>query len=416
MQPTVEPESDGGLSARVAGDRLIALLDSEIDHIRAQQSQGGWTQWALLGSLTAILVFLASQAENHSPDLMNTLFVLLLTALSLDFIKLTGPIANFESLSRHPTRRFHLADAVFSPSRIAAFVRTARAIALVFVALQLQTTLSMFFVVATCLFYSIHALFGIIAIGLSLTRIPIYAAETSHVVVFYIIVVSPAVIALVGLVSAVLSRSVMPAIPEFRVGVAMAASLAILQWLAEGSSRTPPLIATLARVRREFSLGRLDLDSAKRQAEIALLGMTLTDYVQRDVENIISGYAKLVTQHENIGKTLETSATILESDESELSPSQLQSIRDSIRRVRAVLDEARITSDGIDEDLAGMGKRMKRAIRSIDAVETIDRLFDEIDETVQLATTNIWLEVERTSQLMDRIDVGLESRGQSVDD
>lgn len=115
-------------------NRIIELLEFEITQIRTEESQPGWTTWALLGGLATTLWLFALEIENHGANLQTTLFLFLVFSLTLDTLKLLHRLISPSSSFLKSAFRFQSAYSQLSQTRASILLDIARSVVLILTA------------------------------------------------------------------------------------------------------------------------------------------------------------------------------------------------------------------------------------------------------------------------------------------
>jgi len=315
-----ESEDDGDLSNSEEIDRLIGLLESEISRVRDEKSQPGWTTWALIGSLATMLWLLMAELEKHIVYRQNTLFLLLALSLAYDCITSVVSIIKLPAPTWHasskPRSRFRLAHSVLSSGRSRILIDITRLLFLMVAAAEIQSLLNTPYVVATFFYFGMSAVFMMILFVYSFLEIPLPVGSIRRGVVILLgfLLLIPAILALFGFSETLWHQGVSPTAPEWRVGGLLFAITLVLQILAQEQPRTP-LLETLIDIRRNLALGLVDLDSARRDTEISLLGMKTADVLQDDLQELLAELGQMDIRTQAMYREYERMAAIMENNE-----------------------------------------------------------------------------------------------------
>jgi hypothetical protein len=285
---------------------LIQLLEFEINQIRAEETRPGWTVWALLGGLASAFWLLTLEIEKSSISLINIALLFLLFSLIYDCIDLIQFVIMPSAPNKASGFRYYLPRVNLSQSRLSFLVEIMRLIILIAIAAWLRQVIGHPYAYAVYLLYGIIALSCVFGLGLSLLNFPLpYSLPsgdrvTSGLYVFSLLV---SMFALVGLFRVLASGAVVVSASDYRIGGLGLTIILLLRVLSKGQVKTP-LLRTLVEIRRELAFGRMDLDSAQRQTEIALMGMTVSDVFQDDIAKILEDWERLNVQIESATKEI----------------------------------------------------------------------------------------------------------------
>jgi hypothetical protein len=395
-----------------AVDRLVELLEFEVDRIVAEESRPGWTAWALVGSLASALWLLASELESSVVNLQNVLFLFLTFSLAYDCIVRWLPSLIWWQGSPETTPRFRPSHIVLAQGRGATLLEIGRSIALVVIAAEIRPYVSTPYVVAVYVVYVAVILLGLVGFCMSFLEIPVLPASgrvgwVARAMLAFL--VGTGLLALLGLLGVFWRQAILPTVPEYRVGGLLLVIMSLLLVLAQRRPQTP-VLRTLIGTRRNLVLGRISLDSARRQTEIALMGLTTADVLQHRVEELLAHLQHLDTHTEAMSKELQGARIAVgkDDDDAEISEVQwalilavlqsgakhLNSISEAMQRlssattgltsrasaytkiypeaareiqpllekVNAAFDETRATREGLSEELAGLDELLRTRV------------------------------------------------------
>jgi len=269
-------------------NRLIELLEFEIAQIRSEESRPGWSMWALLGGLATIAWLLTFQIEAGSPNPRNTVFIVLGLSVLHDSLRWVSLLIEGQAASK-PARRLEFTHRMFSGGRNRIVLEIGWSVAMIVIAAWFRPLLPTFAVWAAWLFYGAFLLLMLVVLSFSYLKIPTpkEANPPRGAYIFFGALFVLGVVALFGLAGAIWGQDLSPTVNEFRVAGLLAVIIIIVRLLAQGQPRTP-LLRTLVDIRRSLGLSKMDVESARRQAEIALAGMTVGEAVQDELGELLS--------------------------------------------------------------------------------------------------------------------------------
>ena len=387
-------------------EHLTELLNAEIDRIRAEESRPGWTMWALLGGLATILWLMVAELEKNTIDLLNVLFLLLLFSLVCDTLR-EIPLIISGSPALSVPLRVKFTRSIFQ-GRVHSLVALVRSITLIIVTAMIRPFASACYVVAAYVFYVRLALAFAGRFLLSFLRVPSPAPQQDAewtAKVLRLLLLVPGIIALFGLSSALLNQKVSPEVFEYRFsGLLVAATLTLLL-LAQGQSRAP-LLATLMHIRRSLTFGSIDLASAKRQAEVALLGMTVADAFQDDLRRLLLDLQQADVFLEAIEQRFQEIRSVLDKSDSEISEKQ-RVLMEAVRRSSQIdLDDAKRELNAFLNRYESFRRRTRLFLgRQSDLTEERDDLLDKLSVMRQ----EVEKRLGRSKKLLQTLDKTLDS-------
>lgn len=315
--------------------RIVELLDFEITRIRAEESQPGWTVWALLGGIATTGWLFTLEIESHGANLRAISFLFLIFYLVFTSTRVLHRLLSPPSSSLKSASHFHLSHSHLSKTRTSLLLDLALRIILILIVVAHSPLVHPAFYITACILFGAEVVVCLIIFALSFLHLPITDYRTSRlrqVAPFIYIFFALIIITLVGYGGALVGRTISPTISEYRsAGLLMAITL-MLSILAR-RGRDSPLLQTLIDIRRNIGFGRLPVEDAKRQAEIALEGMTASDILQDELAAILSHIEDINIRLESAAKEVQAFTTTLPKGAGGLSDDQrtlLMAVRQSV--------------------------------------------------------------------------------------
>lgn len=268
-------------------DRLLRLLDFEIEKLRSEDKQPGWTIWALLGSLATIIWLLLRQFPQNNLSWPNIFSLVLFVSICLDTITFLYKVCLVNEETSPIEPRFGYTKTLFSTKRALGLLEFLRIIILLvilyFTAMPKLYSLPLWFL------YSSSAALSLIFLILTFFRLPISLSPNLHLcskVSIVIIFVGLPTLGLVGLSKELFMKNSLPTIPEWRIAGLLFAIMSLLSLLAKTQQQSH-LLPILLNLRRDLVLEKIDIASAKQQIDIALTGLRVDHIFQEDVSKVL---------------------------------------------------------------------------------------------------------------------------------
>lgn len=362
---------------------LIELLEFEITHVRSEEARPGWTTWALLGGLATMLWLLTREFEQHQVNTDDALFLFLILALTYDSVRMI-----INALSKPmPLRngRFISFSIHFSQDRSLMLFMLIRSAMLLVIASQTQLFVGKTFQILTVLFYGfdLFATLGAFVLTYTQFAVPVPPKGSRVVVVFRITVIAGGMLAALVCIS-VLYKKPNFSIFEYRIS-GLVFGISVLLSILARSHRRMPLLETLVGIRRSLALGQLDLDSAQRQTEIALQGMTASDALQSQLVSLLADLERGGIHLEAASKEFEAFLTTLKSHGSEGSQAKDTLINVLIQSVNRHRQEVKTALESFAAKRDKLHSRMYAYRRISPEVESslllLRRKLDDASET-----------------------------------
>jgi hypothetical protein len=269
---------------------ILAALDYEIASIEKEQSSPGWTKWTFYGGFTTLIWVAISEFEKKNFTTVNAALVLLLSSVLMDFAEVFVVMLNPPSPRRTVTNRFTLASLDLGGSRLGLMGIGTRIGALLAVYYFLRGSSLKYISGWFVWFYSIILFVVICSLIQSCFRVPIRLRKgipAWKMCVASCVFLFPLFMAAFQASTRVFVMRISFTASDFRIGLLGAALLWLLGISLVHVSRNQPLLETLRDVRRDLAFDRIAGDSALRQADIALDGMKVEDYLQTDLQKVL---------------------------------------------------------------------------------------------------------------------------------
>lgn len=342
-----KPDLVGSHSSRQDSEefnRVVELLEFEITQIRAEESQPGWTVWALVGGIATTLWLLAIEIEQHGANLQNIALVYLVLSLALRVIKVLYRVISPNEAIMKSAFRFQHTHSILSTTRASILLDIAHCVIFILIVASLRQVLRPSVSTISYVVFGILQLVFLGAFVLSYLKIPITDYQTSRVrqmsPVAYLLL-GVAVFVLIGCAEPLYSRRVLPSVSDYRVAGLLVAISQLFTLLAKRAPNTP-LLQTLIGIRRNLAFGKLDLEDAKRQIDIALEGMTVSDVLQDEIAKLLSKVERISIHLEAASKEIQAFTASISTGEPGLSEDQrtlLRAVKQSAETHIARIDE-----------------------------------------------------------------------------
>ena len=344
-----------------SADRLIALVDSEIERIDREEAQSGWTKWALYVGLATLFALLLADLEKDSLDLQAVGMVLLALFVAHDWLVILSMLID-EPTPSPATRRFRLTQQIYGPRRSAMLLALGRYTVLIVLAFHLQPFIAAPYTAFLLFFLGSLAVTLLANIVLSAHWFPVaqqYLPLGAKILLLVILVCGA--VGVFGIVQSLVTESITVTIADIRSGAILWAAAVLIGVLAQGQL-TNPLRASLLTIRRRLALQELRPDAASQQIDIALQGMTADQLLQHHIAEILSDWEKINRRYRSLAAELDEISTFistfLDIDDFRVT-ADTQTRRDE---VHALFKKA----DQISESIPGLVDRLDKRMQKLD--------------------------------------------------
>jgi hypothetical protein len=328
-------------------DEFIKFLDSEISSLRSEIQRPGWTTWAILGGIAALVWLLFSEIEIGKYSVRNVAGLVFVIWLFCVFFMGISSLVN-PARPPHKSKERFLPEYLMSTRRLGLILLAGIPIFFIFVAMDFSpdvgslVTIMAYFVIASWI------LAIVIFIVIAFTNIPIprnTAANTQTKIANAL----SAVVTAIPLWFYIRFLFISPgtaSIFDVRFATVIAAIsclVLLLMFKSAGSLTLDSLIA----IKRELFLGRLDLDTAKRQVDVALTGLDASQAFEEYLSKLLSLLREAAAEYSKCTEHLERLERLyaeMKSSRTEEQWSEFMSeafsIRESFQKVLTILKES----------------------------------------------------------------------------
>ncbi len=260
-------------------DRVIHFLEYEISNRRSEEKRPGWTTWAIFGAFATLLWLMFSVlGTNASISWLNISYITLLLSVSFDFFYLFNKLFSFEGVKQSKSvRRFEILDISMMKFLVLLILRAG--VLLLFLH-WISPKLNGFF--GFCCWAFLLLNFTAITISCALfylqIPIPVNPNPKAKLVfnIFLFLWLFSGGIAIFGLVNVIYLKVLVLSISEWQVG-SIIFSLSLLILIISRTKPNSILLLRLDDIRQKLSLGQIDLNRAKKQIDLIIYGLALSD-------------------------------------------------------------------------------------------------------------------------------------------
>lgn len=282
---------------------FIAYLDSETDNLRSEIQRPGWTNWALLGSIATFLWLLLSQIEDVTFSPKHVCGILLVLTLIALFILLLSVV--LYSPDKTTRKRFY-SNELFNKNKSTISLLILSFFFGIFAAYYLKEDIATFVTILTYIVFSllVFEIIGVLVItkqGLHVAKHPRGWKIGKRFNIILSIILLVLIWQYISLLTQLDSRIT---VSEIRISL-LIGGIYFLTFLYFRTSGGSMILDSLIATRRDFYLGHLDLNTAIRQADIALTGLQLADVLEEDVNKLLALYRECSTEAQKASYYLE---------------------------------------------------------------------------------------------------------------
>ena len=387
-------------------DHVLQTLDFEIDRIRSQEKESGWTTWAVLGGLATVVWLLLGELNSESIQWANVLVLFLAFSLLFDNVSILFTIFSEEEQPREKGRRYRFSH-YLGENRLEILPGLLRCFALIWVAWYASKFVWPSHALLAYVYYGLAAIILALAFVWSFLSIPlrVYSGkwEISLVMVVFLAV---GCWPMVGYFFTVYSGPQGANLAEYRVSILITAAMILLLLLARGT-RYVPMLASLINVRRDLAFGKIDVDTAIHRTDIILTGMQMQDLVQEDLKRLLEYIDQVEEEFAEASKNLDVVEREIAGLSGQLSPEQEIRVRRTVDSNNQHIAKAEKVRDKLIRQLDKFSKRVRRTyILSREGFDAAMEAYSKIGAEGDRGRERYHRILDRTRALAERLNPG----------
>lgn len=401
LTTTVENENQENIkSSSGKTEYLIQLINNEIESIKEERQQPGWTIWALSGSLATLFWLMLNEIEKGQVSITTVIRLLIIISLIFDcflYLKMSLPEA---TSSINAYGRFFITNQVFRK-------RSGLILFLVQFGLVLYFT---YFLsnqvpqIANVLSYTVNGfnfLLFLLLLILSFIKYPLPRKPNpltwSSRGFFMLFVIITCYLIYIYITELFIYT---PTITSIRIAV-LNATIYYIIFLISKISNPSPLLESLINIRRELTLGHLEYQTAAEQIDIAITGLRVSDVLQGYVENILVLFDEFNSKEQKIVIHISAIEKILQGTQNNLADEQIAILDSLTSSIMSIASEAEdILDKRIPYALKPLIWRMKLIKNySSNSANEIEDVLSKIDAAIKNAKAQTYSILERSNNL-----------------
>lgn len=379
---------------------LIHFLDSEIEHIKNEQQQPGWTKWAISGSLATSAWLLLNEIEKTQISLYTVIGLLIGISLFSNLIStLQGLLVDLSSLG---IKGRYFTTSQLAKNRLNLIIILARYIVVICLTYFLSDKTSKPILVAS---YSVNIWFllnYLAIITLSFFNVPI---PSKLKMTGWLTKLTPVITILITAFATIGYFYEISAQPLLIVHIRIAGLIATTYFLIVLISKisiNSPLLESLINIRRELSLGHLDYKLALEQTDIVIAGLKISNVLQEYVGNILTLLDELNSKMQKVSLHVNAMEKVQAGKKDNFSEEQQATIMSLKSSIVTILVEAReILQIKIPSALKPFRIRVEIIEKFSDGSDDeIEKIQNTIASTIENATSQVDLVLDKMNLLI----------------
>jgi hypothetical protein len=291
---------------------LLAIIDWEINARKEESQRPGWTKWAIFGALATVAwVFLNSLGAQVVSWPTVTAYVACLWML----IDLLGRCGSLIGNRTRLSQTLLLKTSYLASSRTQLVLQLLRSVFLLIAVLTILTFTWKPSMVAAAVWYGLGSLVFLVLTVMSFGQQPIAiphdTGRRGWLRLTHLVPIGLLAIAVVrGPTSTLTSALTGTTLLELRLACLLVVAC-YLAYLALRDAADVPLLNELVSLRRNLAMERIDVESARKQLDLTMSGLRISDVMQKGVSRVIQYSEELSVSVEQATKTLSTLDSVM---------------------------------------------------------------------------------------------------------
>jgi hypothetical protein len=370
-------------------DRIIHLLDFEIDRLRSEARQPGWTKWALIGGVGTCGWLFLSELSDKAVSWPNVVVVFLVASIVWDMCQFLIAVLGISEEARSSETRVILSKTLLGRRRFSALFDLVRVCVLLSIGSKVLP--SGFVRLCFCLWYGTFAVTLLFGVFISFFEFPLPAGRAKTnlpTIVFGVVLFGCGLVSIFGIAQKLSVLERLPSVYEWRTAVLIFAIVTLVGFLVRTEGE--PLLHSLVVIRQDLGLGKINIESAKEQIDVALAGLTIDQMFHKDVSEIL-GYLSSVNAE-----------------------------MDEVSKEYAMIEEKKAAGQGLVENENTVIEALKRSCRN--RLESIEKTIDLVHNRMAKMNKKMWsvrllapLSEEKVQEVAKKVSKGVKSVKGKID-
>lgn len=387
-------------------DRLIHFLEYEISSRRSEAMRPGWTTWAILGAIASLLWLMSSVLDtNKSISWDNIFYITLLLSVSSDFLFLLSRILSSVG-PKHlgSVRRFKYFENYIGSFLV--FILFRAGILLILIHL-LSPKINNFIEFFCWLFLGLSLIQILLLLAVYYLQVPISTNPNPRFkwasYIYVMVWLTSGGLATVGLIVIIYSKVLVPSIPEWRIGFIIFA-LSLLVLIYSHSKPISRLLLQLDDIRQKLSLGQIDLNRAKQQIDLIIHGLTLSDILQSNINDILVSLNTMQNIYEKYDSELRLIEKFIDIPTEKLNKEEKTTVDAVLRSLIERTNEILSAKQSLLKNKTKLDRRISFFYgMSKDIAPDIENLFEEIDKEIEKRNNIVERALGRLNRLKNKL-------------
>lgn len=278
---------------------VLDTLDAEIGYILNERKQSGWNLWVIIVGIASIIGYFLKEMETSKTSFENVSLIFLTFLLIYDMIGLIFVAISSDATEHSKGNRFQISSTLYSGGRPTTFFLLLRSLLVIWLVMTTSAHVPNSYIYMTYGYYSAMIVLLLFGFLISFLKYPVqligHRKQAKIKMIIVPIIFLWILIPTYKYMSILVQNSSLFSVPDFRVSSIFFALTILFSLLVRNLNR-PILLSSLIILRRDLAFGKIDIHSAKRQAEIIFAGMKFTEAFQEELKGIFSSIEKIISE------------------------------------------------------------------------------------------------------------------------
>ncbi|MCX5847247.1 MAG: hypothetical protein NTW12_12975 [Deltaproteobacteria bacterium] len=384
-------------------DQFVKYLDSEIIYLDKTLMRPGWTKWAIIGSIATVIWIIINRLDAGKYLIGNIVIITVSISLCIDIYQIIKIFVPKINLPLHE-KRFSFSTYVLGSNRAYLTLHLMRA-SLVIIIIYLMSNIP-----SQITKYSIYisnimqgtAILSLILCSFFMLPMPLYESKnmrSKSINFILLVMLLCSIVGLWGLIELLRVSRDSISIEDIQIPFLVYA-IYYLFMLLTYCSQEYPLINKLVNIKRFLVFNKISLEDARKQAEIAITGLKISEIFQDIINEIISDFQLFNECVDKLSMKFETSNDLLSEPETDVKIRNLDIVKTS-----ATDYEAKTLMKNADRLIDDISIKVKKFHFTTDFVVGVDKnMSNDINNVLNQITEIMEVSGLRFKQLKQKIE------------
>ncbi len=395
MSKDVDKFDDFEKKVTVNTATFLTYINQEITNLKREIEQPGWTEWAVLGSLAAIIWLFLDLVEGIN-NWAQVYLVLLILLIAQHVITIAISLIQYEQIGESGNIRFRTAKNYLRMSRVGLLILAIRCIVPILLTFRFAPAVSNLTNILVVILFGLFLLPVIVIFVFSYLETPLpinIFPKKGNIILINGLMLFASIYPLVQYIRFARSSFLGITIVDIKLSLIILAVFSLINLLFQ-KPISGLIIKSLENIRRDVVFENISIEDAKKQTEIAILGGRIADVFEKDISKILDYLGVLNARIFRIGSNIDKLIEQFNKYGENLSDDEME-IQSSIMREMIIgLRDSLISSDDLKKAYDVFHRKTNfllnfAGISNELILEVIEKITPAINESNERAKENI---------------------------